>query len=321
MRTEPCKTGFSSAYIVMQCALLGSLVGCAHNAEVLNSEEQDNRIPGFNSGDCFPKCKAADYIDPSETNCRNLLDEILRYNKMGRGTTAWGTPITPVPTMCLGIKGDQEDTNKCESTFGLRLPSYREICNSMSPYYIPRTTGESDAALRQRRMKAAYTACKNQAVMECLARFPSDGTQTFKMPRISFVTTSGFIKGSVTYSEACVWNQYRRRNDWKTLPQWPGSGRCNASPTSVGSGTTASTVNNNSGPAITATIPSRMSAATSYGSDIYSGEYGGEYGGDETTCPDYEAGVSEAEADASGEWEDESDLERDDSFEYGTEYE
>src|SRR5262249_33791366 len=154
------------------------------------------------------------------------------------------------PTMCLGIKGDQENTDKCESTFGLRLPSYREICNSMSPYYIPRNTGESDAALRQRRMKAAYTACKNQAVMECLARFPSDGAQAFKMPRISFVTTSGFVKGSVTYSEACVWNQYRRRDDWKSLPQWPGSGRCNASLTSGGPGA----ITKDSGPATTAAI-------------------------------------------------------------------
>jgi hypothetical protein len=316
MKIEQCKTGFSSAYIVMQCALLGSLISCAHNAEMLNSEEQDNKIPGFNSGDCFPKCKQADYIDPSEANCRNLLDEILKYNKMGRGGTAWGTPINPVPTMCLGIKGDQENTDKCESTFGLRLPSYREICNSTSPYYIARNPGESDAALRQRRMKGAYTACKNQAVMECLARFPSDGTQAFKMPRISFVTTSGFIKGSVTYSEACVWNQYRRRNDWKSLPQWPGSGRCNASLTSGGSSTIVSSINNDSGPAITATIRSKTSAVTSYDGDEYGG---GEYGDDGPTCTDYEAGVSEAEADASGEWEDESDLERDDSFDYGTE--
>src|SRR5262249_51891435 len=141
---------------------------------------------------------------------------------------------------------------------------------------------ESDAALRQRRMKAAYTACKNQAVMECLARFPSDGAQAFKMPRISFVTTSGFIKGSVTYSEACVWNQYRRRNDWKSLPQWPGSGRCNASLTSGGWGARASTISNSSGPAVAATRRSSTFTATSYRGDVYGGAT---YGGDGGTCP------------------------------------
>ena len=112
-----------SPRVVLTCFLALGLIGSACSSRDAGDDpatsrvEQPAKAPGDKS-DCFPSCKQADRIDPTDANCKKLVDDLKVNNPSG-----WDPKL---PT-CIGFKDDIKDKAGCNKL--VDYPNWTDCVN------------------------------------------------------------------------------------------------------------------------------------------------------------------------------------------------